>query len=178
MEESILHFISEYQRIYSFFFRETCKVKGVCACLCMCAVHVCEYMWVCCACCLSVCVCEWVCACLCVCSHECVSTFVYVCVSTESFKFIIISQNCLNVTRSKSEVPHVSCPHLYQNENYIFKLLPSLQGALNSSPSLSESVSCENTGRHPTSSPSTSPWIRDRFLARQFIFLRNQITEP
>lgn len=128
---------------------------------------------------LSVCVCEWVCACLCVCMHERVSKFVYVCVSTESSKFITISQNCLNVTRSKSGVLHVSCPpHLYQNENYIFKLLSSLQGALNYSPSLSESVSCENIGRHPTSSPRTSPLIPNRFLARKFLFLRNQITEP
>lgn len=172
MEESTLHFISEYQRIYSFFFRETCKVKGVCACLCMCAVHVCEYMWVCCVCCLSMCM--W----MGVCMHECESKFVCVCVSIKCSKFITISQNCLNVTRFKSGVPHVSCPHLYQNENYILKPLPSLQGALNSSPSLSESVSFENVGRHPTSSPSTSSWILNWFLARQFIFLRNQITEP
>lgn len=126
---------------------------------------------------LSVCVCEWVCACLCVHARAC--KFVYVCVSTESSKFITISQNCLSITRSKSGVLHVSCPpHLYQNENSIFKLLSSLQGALNSSPSLSESVSRANIGRHPTSSPRTSPLILNRFLVRQFLFLRNQITEP
>lgn len=46
--------------------------------------------------------------CMSLCVHAQVCKFVYVCVSTESSKFITISQNCLNVTNLEFRM----CPDL------------------------------------------------------------------